>query len=173
MNIFDDEENPDIAPKTSQAPDPLDQTTDLQKDKIFNNNYESTDIDTTPIKFKVSEEYQGGSGNLSFEDRLEQDMAFEVISEILDNSKFTVYNKPDAEGSFKKLNKLQINEVYSFTAMKLPALSRIKMFSLLQDYFDVNSNKFYDSLSNTFKKELVEELRSDGYLHDKLGGPLF
>ena len=47
------------------------------------------------------------------------------------------------------------------------------MFSILQEYFDVNSNKFYDSLSNTFKKELVEELRADGYLEDKLGGPLF
>ena len=120
MSIFEDEENPDIEPAKSQTPDPLDQTTDLQKDKIFNNNY-----------------------------------------------------KPDSEGSFKKLNKLQINEVYSFTAMQLPNFSRIKMFSILQEYFDVNSNKFYDSLSNTFKKELVEELRADGYLEDKLGGPLF
>jgi len=173
MSIFEDEENPDIEPAKSQTPDPLDQTTDLQKDKIFNNNYESTDIDTTPIKFKVSDDYQGGASNLSFEDRLEQDMAFEVISAILDKSKFTAYNKPDSEGSFKKLNKLQINEVYSFTAMQLPNFSRIKMFSILQEYFDVNSNKFYDSLSNTFKKELVEELRADGYLEDKLGGPLF
>jgi hypothetical protein len=173
MNIFEDEENPDLQPKASNTPDPLDQTTDLQKDKIFNNNYESTDIDTTPIKFKVADNYRGGESNLTFEERLELDMAFELISEILDKSKFTAYNKPDKDGNFKKLNKLQINEVYSFTAMQLPNFSRIKMFSILQEYFDVNSNKFYDSLSNTFKKELVEELRSVGFLHDKLGGPLF
>jgi hypothetical protein len=43
----------------------------------------------------------------------------------------------------------------------------------VQDYFDINSNKFYDSLSNTFKKELIEELRNGGSLKEKTGGPLF
>ena len=42
-----------------------------------------------------------------------------------------------------------------------------------KDYFDVNSNKFYDSLSNTFKKELIEELRDLGNLREKTKGPLF
>ena len=57
--------------------------------------------------------------------------------------------------------------------MTLPNLAKIHVFSTIQDYFDVNSNKFYDSLSNTFKKQLIEELRELGNLHEKSTGPLF
>ena len=57
--------------------------------------------------------------------------------------------------------------------MSLPEFPRIHIFSTIQDYFDVNSNKFYDSLSNTFKKELIEELRDLGNLREKTKGPLF
>ena len=49
----------------------------------------------------------------------------------------------------------------------------MQMFSIVQDHFDINSNKFYDSLSNTFKKELIEELRDSGNIREKTGGPLF
>ena len=151
----------------------LDQTTNLQKDKIFNNNYESTDFDTTPIKFEVDSRYQGGSQGTNLEDNIEGKMAYKHISGVLERSKFSELNKPDAEGSYKKLNKLQINEVYSFVVMTLPEFPRIHVFSTIQDFFDVNSNKFYDSLSNTFKKELIEELRDLGNLREKTRGPLF
>ena len=34
----------------------------------------------------------------------------------------------------------------------------IDLFSVLSDYFDVFPNKFYNSLSNKFKDELIKEL---------------
>ena len=178
MNIFEDDELKDQGisdeERKKQAEEAgLDQTTDLQKDKIFNNNYESTDFDTTPIKFTVSSQYEGGSNGTNLEDNIEAKMAFEHISSVLAKSKYSELNKPDSEGNYRKLNKLQINEVYSFVVMTLPEFPRIHIFSTIQDYFDVNSNKFYDSLSNTFKKELIEELRDLGNLREKTNGPLF
>jgi hypothetical protein len=100
-------------------------------------------------------------------------MIYEVVSKFLDESEFTSYNKPDKEGNFKKLNKMQINEVYSYALSEFGGFPRVQLFSVVQDYFDINSNKFYDSLSNTFKKELIEELRNGGSLKEKTGGPLF
>jgi hypothetical protein len=179
MNIFEDDDelkDPGLSDeeRKAKAEDAgLDSTTNLQKDKIFNNNYESTEFDTSPIKFQMSSQYEGGSSGTNLEDNIEGKMAFEHISSVLDQSKYSSLNKPDADGNYKKLNKLQINEVYSYVVMTLPEFPRIHVFSTIQDYFDVNSNKFYDSLSNTFKKELIEELRELGNLREKTRGPLF
>jgi len=178
INIFEEDDElkdeglSDLERKAAAEDAVLDQTTNLQKDKIFNNNYESTDFGTEPIKFEVSSEYSGSNGT-NLEDNIEGQVAFDEISKALDSSKFKEFNKPDKEGTYKKLNKLQINEVYSFVVMTLPNLAKIHVFSTIQDYFDVNSNKFYDSLSNTFKKQLIEELRELGNLHEKSTGPLF
>jgi len=176
MSIFEDEEELKDKGKSDEerkqaADDGLDQPTNLIKDKIFNNNYESTEMEGGLTSFQVKEGH--GQSNQSFEERVESDMAYELVSKVLDESSFRNLNKPDSDGNYKKLNKLQINEVYSYVAAYLPNFSRIQIFSVIQEYFDVNSNKFYDSLSNTFKKELIEELRSVGRLEEKTGGPLF
>jgi hypothetical protein len=164
--MWEDEENKNE--EENFDPD-LDRTSSLQEDKIFNNNYESTDLDTTPISFQPADGY----GSQISEENIEYNMIYEVVSKFLDESEFTSYNKPDKEGNFKKLNKMQINEVYSYALSEFGGFPRVQLFSVVQDYFDINSNKFYDSLSNTFKKELIEELRNGGSLKEKTGGPLF
>ena len=142
----------------------------LNRDKIFDNNYEATSYQGPDTNFQLSPSYNKGK---DFIDALEYDMSYEVIMDVLEKSPFAKFNKPDAEGNYKKLNKMQINEVYSYVAMRLPQFPRVQMFSIVQDHFDINSNKFYDSLSNTFKKELIEELRNSGNIREKTGGPLF
>lgn len=163
--MFEDE---NIEPKDENREN--EETSNLQQDKIFNNNYESTAYQGPDTNFQLSSSYNKGK---DFIDALEYDMSYEVIMDVLEKSPFDKYNKPDAEGNFKKLNKMQINEVYSYVAMRLPDFPRVQMFSIVQDHFDINSNKFYDSLSNTFKKELIEELRDSGNIREKTGGPLF
>ncbi len=160
-NTKDNEEN--------KIPDPLDRTTSLQDDKIFNNNYELTEYDGTPISFTPVDGYES---NLTESD-IEYGMIYDIVSKFLVKSKYEKYNKPDKEGTFKKLNKMQINEVYSYTLSEFGGFPKVQLFSVVQDYFDINSNKFYDSLSNTFKKELIEELRKGGSMKEKTGGPLF
>ena len=163
--IFEDE-NPE-EPKDNKENE---ETTDLQKDKIFNNNYESTAYQGPDTNFQLSSQYNKGK---DFYDDLEYEMSYDVIMGVLEKSPYIKLNRPDKEGNYKKLNKMQINEVYSYVVMRLTTFPRVQIFSIIQDYFDINSNKFYDSLSNTFKKELIEELRESGAMREKTGGPLF
>jgi len=161
--MFEDENVP-------EEPTNENENESLDRDKIFDNNFESTGYDGSGTSFNISSQYNTGP---DFLDKLEYDMAWETIQELIKGSKLMKFNEPDKDGTYKKLNKLQINEVYSYVVMKLPLFPRVQVFSVLQDYFDINSSKFYDSLSNTFKKELIEELRMGGDLKEKTGGPLF
>jgi len=169
--MFDEEnkkENNEEKPKGEI--DPLDLETTLPQDKIFDNSYESTAYTGPDTNFELSSSYNKGK---DFIDALEYDMSYEVVMEVLEKSPFIKLNQSDEEGTYRKLNKMQINEVYSYVSASLPKFPRVQIFSIVQDYFDINSNKFYDSLSNTFKKELIEELRSTGNMREKTGGPLF
>ena len=48
---------------------------------------------------------------------------------------------------------------YEFISEEMKAKhSLVDVFSELCDYFNVNPTKFYQSLSNKFKEELIEEL---------------
>ena len=98
------------------------ETSNLQQDKIFNNNYESTAYQGPDTNFQLSSSYNKGK---DFIDALEYDMSYEVIMDVLEKSPFDKFNKPDAEGNYKKLNKMQINEVYSYVAMRLPNFPRV------------------------------------------------
>ncbi len=166
-----DEENKNIKEeKPNGEIDPLDRETTLPEDKIFDNSYESTAYTGPDTNFELSPTYNKGK---DFIDALEYNMSYEVVMEVLEKSPFIKLNQADEEGTYRKLNKMQINEVYSYVSASLPNFPRVQIFSIVQDHFDVNSNKFYDSLSNTFKKELIEELRSTGSMKEKTGGPLF
>ena len=58
-----------------------------------------------------------------------------------------------------KLNKIDINEVYEFISDETrTAHSLVDIFSEMCDYFNVNPTRFYQSLGNKFKEELIEEL---------------
>jgi hypothetical protein len=62
------------------------------------------------------------------------------------------------------MNKSDINDVYSYVTTHLANEPRIEIFSIISSMFDVNADKFYESLSNLFKTELITELKSRGYL---------
>ena len=162
--MFEDENKEE---NTEQNQEP---TSNINQDKIFDNSYETTAYQGPDTNFTLSPQYNKGK---DFYDLLEYEMAFDTVMSVIQSSPYDKYNKADKEGTYKKLNKMQINEVYSYVVMELPNFPRVQIFSIVQDYFDINSNKFYDSLSNTFKKELIEELRNGGNLREKTDGPLF
>ena len=79
-------------------------------------------------------------------------------------------NKVTPEGIAKKLNKVQINKVFFYIIEHIgSAYSRIDLFAVLSDYFDVFPNKFYNSLSNKFKDELIGELDGKYNILEKKG----
>ena len=108
------------------------------KDKIFNNTYgDSIDPD----------------------DKMHYELLISKIDKIIKGSEYEHLNEATPEGVIKKLNKVQINRVYSHIIEKIgDGYTRVDIFSVISDYFDVFPNKFYNSLSNKFKDELIREL---------------
>tara|TARA_R110001592_G_scaffold103760_1_gene292133 strand:+ start:220 stop:558 length:339 start_codon:yes stop_codon:yes gene_type:complete len=93
------------------------------------------------------------------DDKQHYDSLFEVIDKLIKGSEFEHLNEATPDGVIKKLNKVQINKVFFYIIENTgTSYTRIDLFSVLSDYFDVFPNKFYNSLSNKFKDELIEEL---------------
>ena len=145
----------------------------MKRDKIFDNNHGNYEYTGGKIDFNLDASV---STDNIHDDVVDLKIIYREIDVLVKNSKFNEYNIPDEKGSFKKLNKVDINEVYSFITSKLEH-PKIETFSTISDYFDINFNKFYESLSNKFKEELLTELESRGSFKDyfikNLGGKLF
>ena len=127
-----------------------------EKDKIFNNTYGEQDLSGQKINFTVSSSWMD---TMDPDDKQHYDALFEVIDGLIKGSEFEHLNEATPDGVIKKLNKVQINKVFFYIIENTgTSYTRIDLFSVLSDYFDVFPNKFYNSLSNKFKDELIKEL---------------
>lgn len=127
-----------------------------EKDKIFNNTYGEQDLSGQKINFTVSSSWLD---SMDPDDKMHYDALFEVVNGLIKGSEFEHLNEATPDGVIKKLNKVQINKVFFYIIENTgTSYSRIDLFSVLSDYFDVFPNKFYNSLSNKFKDELINEL---------------
>jgi len=128
----------------------------VERDKIFNNTYGEQDLSQGKINFTVSASWLDG---MDPDDKQHYDSLFEKVDALIKGSEFEHLNEATPDGVIKKLNKVQINKVFFYLIEKTgSSYSRIDLFSVLSDYFDVFPNKFYNSLSNKFKDELINEL---------------
>jgi hypothetical protein len=129
----------------------------MKQDKIFNNTFNEHDYQyDEKISFIVSSNYLD---DLDTDDRIHYNTLFEKIDALIKGSEYEHLNEITQEGVIKKLNKIQINQVFLFVIENLgSSYSRVDLFSVLSDYFDVFPSKFYVSLSNKFKDELIKEL---------------
>jgi hypothetical protein len=128
----------------------------MQEDKIFNNTYGERDEVENTISFNLSSVH---SDDLEPEDRMHYDFLLKKVDELIKGSEFEHLNEVTPNGVIKKLNKVQINKVFFYIIEHLgSSYTRIDLFGVLSDYFDVFPNKFYNSLSNKFKDELIKEL---------------
>jgi hypothetical protein len=124
-------------------------------DKIFGNTYGDGAYDGS-TSFKVDPSYESG---LSPEDAIHYDILMKKIDDIIKNSSFAELNKVTPNGNTKKLNKIQINQVFLLIINNIGTdYTRVDVFGSLSDYFDIIPNKFYNSLSNKYKDELIREL---------------
>jgi len=128
----------------------------VEKDKIFNNTYGEQDLGGQKINFTVAAGFGDG---MDPDDKQHYDSLFDVVDMLIKGSEFEHLNEATPDGVIKKLNKVQINKVFFYIIENTGrSYTRIDLFSVLSDYFDVFPNKFYNSLSNKFKDELIEEL---------------
>jgi hypothetical protein len=139
----------------------------MQEDKIFNNTYGESDPTENPINFTVSPTY---ADDTDPDDKMHSELLFKRVDELIKGSEFEHLNEVTSDGVIKKLNKVQINKVFFYIIEHLgSSYSRVDIFSVLSDYFDVFPNKFYNSLSNKFKDELIKELDDKYNILEKRG----
>ena len=128
-----------------------------KRDKIFDNTFEETEYELdTSMSFALSPRVVD---NRSEEDKIEADLISTEIHQLITKSRFKVFNEIDEFHQTTKLKKIDINEVYEYISDEMRQThSLVDVFSELCDYFNVNPTKFYQSLGNKFKEELIEEL---------------
>lgn len=127
-----------------------------KSDKIFHNTYGDIDHENYgKASFSIDSSFHSYDNQ---EEKLYDRLLFQQIHAIVDSSKFSVHNLIDENLKHRKLNKLEMNEVFGFISVSLLNVRRIDIFSQLTDYFDIAPPKFYSSLSNKYKNELINEL---------------
>jgi len=128
----------------------------MQDDKIFNNTYGDFDVSTSETSFKIEAGYED---NMDPDDQIHYGIMMKRLDELIKGSEFKRLNEVTSDGINQKLSKIQINQVFYFVVKHMGnEYTRTEIFSALSDYFDVFPNKFYSSLSNKYKDELICEL---------------
>ena len=129
-------------------------------DKIFDNTFEQNEgFEENGQKptFTISSQY--GKKFDSPEEEIHHNMLFDEVDKLIRESKYQKLNEIKEDGKIAKLNKIQINEIYSLVVTKIGhKFNRIEIFSTVSDYFDIFPTKFYNSLSNKYKEDLIMEL---------------
>ena len=124
----------------------------MQEDKIFNNTYGEQDATENKISFNVSHTY---GDNMDSDDKIHYKILFSKVDELIAGSEFEHLNMVTKDGIIKKLNKVQINKIYFHIIEHLgSSYTRVDLFGVISDYFDVFPNKFYNSLSNKLASNL-------------------
>jgi len=128
-----------------------------KRDKIFDNTFEETEYEfDTSMTFELSPRVVD---NRPEEDKIEANLIAENIHSLISNSRYKKFNEIDDFQQTVKLKKIDINEVYEFISDETrDDHSLVDVFSELCDYFNINPTRFYQSLGNKFKEELIEQL---------------
>lgn len=125
-----------------------------KRDKIFDNKFDEIEQSSSPINFEIDSSY---NSEQELDDSLHNEMLFTTIENLLIDSKFKEYTVFDVNND-DKISKPVINEIYSFITSKISGYTKIEIFSMLSDYLDVAPTKFYNSLNNKAKDDLIVEL---------------
>jgi hypothetical protein len=136
----------------------------LFRDKIFDNQFEQTELDTTEKSFQVDSSFL----EKTLDEKIDEQMISTQIKDLLlGNERYNRFNIKTEEGAFPKINKSDINEIYRHILDSMPGVPIIEAFSVITSIYDISPEKFYESLSNTFKTDLISELKNRGYLKNR------
>lgn len=138
----------------------------MRKDKIFDNSFDSPEFEhLSNFTFDLDPVYKDYR---SEEEKIQVEMISRDIHELIEVSRFKVFNNVDEQGKTAKLKKVDINEVYGYIIDEIAKdYTLIDIFSEMCVYFDINPSKFYGSLSNAYKEDLVAELDKKTNILDK------
>jgi hypothetical protein len=129
----------------------------MRKDKIFDNSFDSPEFEfLSNFTFDLDPSYKD---NRSEEEKIHVEMLSRDIHTLIELSRFNIFNHVDDQGKTAKLKKVDINDIYGYIIDEISKkYTLIDIFSEMCVYFDINPSKFYGSLSNAYKEELISEL---------------
>ena len=137
----------------------------MANDKIFNNNFDTPEFELGNISFDLDPSLRE---ELDEESKIHYEMIARKIHDLINRSRFKQFNEIDELGKCAKLKKTDINDVYGYIVDEMAAKwSRIDLFSEICIYFDIKPAKFYSSLSNVYKEDLIQELDAKTGILDK------
>lgn len=127
-----------------------------EKDKIFDNNFGERNFESGSMTFKLDSSF---ADDIDAEELIHRKILYDKIHALIELSEFKKLNELDENGDHVKLNKVQINKVYGYITARLnKGYKKIELWSIVSEYFDIYPAKFYSSLSNIYKHDLLEEL---------------
>lgn len=127
---------------------------EIKVDKIFCSHFDNNSYDNSNISFKLDlfEDHD-------VENRITYQILIKRIDELLrKNEKFNYLIESNSNNKKISLNIFKINEIYSYLIENIKDYNKIEIFSAIVDYFDFNEVKFYNTLYNKYKEELLLEL---------------
>lgn len=136
-----------------------------KRDKIFDNKFDEIEYDSKPINFTVSSDFDTGQ---DIGDSIHESILFQKIDELIKSSKYAEYAEYNNTGE-DRISKSVINEIYVFISQNVSEYTKAEVFSVISDYFDIAPSKFYNSLSNKAKDELILELDKKMNILEKRG----
>lgn len=134
------------------------------RDKIFDNQFEQTELDTTEKSFQIDSSFVEKTLDEKIDEQL---IDTKIKGLLLNDPRFNRYNIRNEDGTFPKINKSDINDIYRHVIESIPGIPIIEAFSVITSIYDISPEKFYDSLSNMFKTDLITELKKRGYLKNR------
>jgi hypothetical protein len=140
-------------------------------DKIFDNSFEESEYDGRSVNWKADASWAESKDS---ESSIVDNILMERINTLVVESKYKKFNKPARDGKIPKLSKIQIGVVYSYIVERIKDYNVIEIFAATSEYFDIQGAKFYNSLSNAHKDDLMVELdRRTGIIDKKKIRKLF
>ena len=133
-------------------------------DKIFDNSFEESEYDGRSVNWKADPTWTDDKDS---EQTITDNILMERIDELIMGSKYKKWNKPARDGKIPKLSKIQIGQVYSHIVSNINDYNVIEIFAATSEYFDIQGAKFYNSLSNAHKDDLMVELDKRTGIIDK------
>lgn len=137
-----------------------------RRDKIFNNSFDSAEMNTAPISFSRD--------SVMVEERTDEKVDREMIEakmrDALTRCDWAV-EMMTRDNAAKTVNKQEFNSLFKFLFEEAGGHS-VEVFAFIETEMDLDPSKLYDLLSNSIKTELHAELRRRGYLRDDGGMPL-
>ena len=112
----------------------------MRKDKIFDNNFDSPEFEfLSNFTFDLDPSYRD---NRAEEEKIHVEMLSRDIHELIEVSRFNIFNHVDDQGKTTKLKKVDINEVYGYIVDEISKnYTLIDIFSEMCVYFDINPSK--------------------------------